>query len=155
MFINIIIITIIIIRGITTAIDAAIMPGDAPAAKLGLRELEPLNTGFLLLLSHHADLLAMINAGHMVAASQLAIKLFHNAGAMGIKLVNPGSMQTMDGPAVDVLDIDQTVQDMQATPRQVLTFFLDISDKLNLAHPVHIHLPQLGTPDSLAARDLC
>ncbi len=134
--------------GITTAIDAAITPGDAPAAKLGLRELEPLNTGFLLLLSHHADLLSLINAGDVEAATELAIKLFRNATAMGIKLVNPGSMQTMDGPALDVLDIDQAVEGMQATPRQVLTFFLDLSDKLNIAHPVHIHLPQLGTPDS-------
>ncbi|MFG0251191.1 MAG: amidohydrolase family protein [Phycisphaeraceae bacterium JB051] len=134
--------------GITTAIDAAITPGDAPAAKLGLRELEPLNTGFLLLLSHHADLLPLINAGHLDAATALATKLFNNAGAMGIKLVNPGSMQAMDGPALDVIDIDQAAQGMTATPRQVLSFFLDLADKLNLAHPIHIHLPQLGTPDS-------
>jgi formylmethanofuran dehydrogenase subunit A len=134
--------------GITTAIDAAITPGDAPAARLGLREFEPLNTGFLLLLSHHADLLPLINAGQWVAATEIAVKLFNHAGAMGIKLVNPGSMHAMDGPALDVIDIDEAVHGMAVTPRQVLTFFLDLADKLNLAHPIHIHLPQLGTPDS-------
>jgi formylmethanofuran dehydrogenase subunit A len=137
--------------GYTMAVDAAIAPGDAPAARVGLRELAPLHTAFLLLLSHHGPLLELLQYHQWDVARDLAMHLFTQSGAMGIKLVNPGSMHAMDGPAMDVVDIDSTVEGMHATPRQVLDFFLDLSDKLHLAHPVHIHLPQLGTPQSCAS----
>ncbi|HCD33652.1 MAG TPA: hypothetical protein DER01_14680 [Phycisphaerales bacterium] len=148
--------------GYTTAIDAAITPGDAPAARLQLRELAPLDTGFLLLLSHHADVLALLEAQQFEAARDRAVHLYQLSGAMGIKLVNPGSVHATDGPALDVTDIDTAVDGMSVTPRQVLHFFLDLADTLKLSHPIHIHLPQLGTPGScdatlqwLAAMDGC
>lgn len=134
--------------GYTTLIDAAIAPGDAPAARLQLREFSPIHTGFLLLLSHHGDLLSLLNHQQWDRARDLATHLYHNSGAMGIKLVNPGSMHTHDGPALDVTDIDTVVNGMQVSPRAILSFFLDLADSLNLAHPIHIHLPQLGTPES-------
>ncbi|MBL4700903.1 MAG: amidohydrolase family protein [Phycisphaeraceae bacterium] len=137
--------------GYTAAVDAAITPGDAPAARLQLREFLPLNTSFLLLLSHHQPLLEKLEAQQDDQAMSLAVSLFKQSGAMGIKLVNPGSVHAMDGPALDVVDIDQTVAGMRRTPREVLRFFLDVAEQLKLAHPLHIHLPQLGTPGSCEA----
>ena len=137
--------------GYTTAIDAAITPGDAPAARLQLRELAPLDTRFLLLLSHHADVLPLLQVQQFDEARDLASHLYQLSGAMGIKLVNPGSVHATDGPALDVIDIDTAVKGMSVTPRQVLHFFLDLADTLKLSHPIHIHLPQLGTPGSCEA----
>ena len=140
--------------GYTTAVDAAITPGDAPAARLQLKKFLPLNTSFLLLLSHYQPLLEKLKKLEVQQDDQarsLAIRLFKQSGAMGIKLVNPGSTHAMDGPALDVVDIDQAVSGMTRTPREVLYFFLDVAEQLKLAHPLHIHLPQLGTPGSCDA----
>lgn len=136
--------------GYTTAIEAAIPPGpgNSQAALYHLRDFMPLNTGFLLLMSHDGPLLSLINDGKVEQAKTHAIKRYHQSHAMGIKLVNPGSVHCEDGPALDVDDIDTAVDGMTATPRQILELFLEVVDELDLAHPLHIHLPQLGTPGS-------
>lgn len=134
--------------GYTFAVDAAIAPGDAPAARIALRELAPLATAFLLLLSHHWPVMELLQYQQWDVARDLATHLFKCSGAMGIKLVNPGSIHALDGPALDVTDIDTVVEGMHITPRRFLNFYLDLADHLQLSHPVHIHLPQLGTPES-------
>lgn len=137
--------------GYTRVVDAAIAPGDAPAAHVQLRELAPLRTAYLLLLSHHQPVLELLQYHQWDVARDLARHVFEVSGAMGIKLVNPGSMHAMDGPALDVTDIDHAVEGMHLTPRQMLDFYLDLADELQLAHAMHIHLPQLGTPESSAS----
>lgn len=127
--------------GYTTVIDAAVPPADAAVARATAARMKPLDVRYLLDLGTH-DLLVETLARHGDAAAlDLLAALLRDSGAMGLKLVNPGHVASLDHP----------INGTPITPRRLMRFAAAAARTLGLSHPLHLHAPDLGMPDSVAS----
>ncbi len=138
--------------GYTTAIEAAVSPSGARQTHLELEDTPNLDAGFLLLLANHQNVIDLLDRGDRDGAVAFIGHLLRTTGALGIKVVNPGGVESWrrDPRQQIVESIDQAVSGSKVTPRQILTLMADAAEALKLAHPPHVHCNRLGLPGNVA-----
>lgn len=138
--------------GYTTAIEAAIAATGARQTHFELAATPNLDTGFLLLLANHEQVLEAMVKSDAEALRILVAALLERTGAFGIKIVNPGAVaawQRHRGNPLELQTIDDKLGSTTLTPRAILTQLADVADALKLPHPVHVHANRLGVPGNI------
>lgn len=126
--------------GYTTAIDPAVPPEDVATAHATLAQMPWMDTGFLLELGSHDELVGALAEHGEPAAVELVGKLVEQSGALGLKLVSLRHAQGLDAP----------INDSAITTRQLIRFAAEAAARLPVAHPLQLHVPELGGPDNIA-----
>jgi formylmethanofuran dehydrogenase subunit A len=138
--------------GYTTAIEAAIAATGARQTHFELAATPNIDTGFLLLLANHEQVLETLVKGDEEQLRDLVSALMQRTGAFGIKIVNPGAVaawQRHGGNPLEVQSIDDHLGSTTLTPRRILTQLAVVADALKLPHPVHVHANRLGAPGNI------
>lgn len=117
--------------GYTAVIDAAIAPSQADQANAQLDHLAAIDSGHLLLIDRHPDLLTLLKSGDRSAAIDLIGQWIKRCRAYGIK--------TVACPPQD--DSDR---------HGMLPWLWQAAEYWKLPHPLHIHASGLGTPNAMA-----
>ncbi len=132
--------------GYTTAFDAAIAPLGARHAHHELRDTPVIDKGFLILLGNDHYVMDQIRAGESGRLKDYVAWMLGATGAYGVKVVNPGGVETWKQGKGNVATLDDVVDHFRVTPRQILTELARVGDELGLPHPAHVHGPNLGLP---------
>ena len=152
--------------GYTAAIEPAVPPATAANAHLQLDRLPNLDAGLLVLFGNHEAVISRLIAGDRAGAIDVVRHLLHATRAYGIKAVNPAAVAIWRRHAnrhhIESLDdslagaagttgksASKTGLDA-ITPRAILELLTEAQEQLHLAHPTHIHGPQLGDPNNVA-----
>ncbi|MFW6060946.1 MAG: amidohydrolase family protein [Phycisphaeraceae bacterium] len=125
--------------GYTTIIDAAVPPDDVPLAHATLDRMPAIDTGFLLELGTHDEVVHALAHHGEAEALEIVDGLVTRSGAFGIKLVNLRHAEGLDAP----------LSGTTITPRRLIHFAAEAAEHLPLVHPVHLHVPDLGDPDNV------
>jgi len=136
--------------GYTTAIEAAIAPSGARHCHAEFNDTPNIDRGFLLLLANHELLLRYLERGELELARNLVAWLLRQAGAFGIKAVNPGGVTHWLNTGGTVNDFSAPLPGRNVSPRQIVEFLADAAEYLQLPHAVHVHPNGLGTPGNIA-----
>ena len=132
--------------GYTTAVDAAIAPLGARHAHHELRDTPILDKAFLVLLGNNHYVMDRIRGGERNRLRDYVAWLLGATRGFGVKVVNPGGVETWKQGRGNVTSLDDIVDHFKVTPRQILTELARAVDELKLPHPVHVHGPNLGLP---------
>jgi formylmethanofuran dehydrogenase subunit A len=125
--------------GYTTVIDAAVPFSEAEFAHRTLDDTPNLDAGFLLEIGGDPQLIELIaDQGPDAAVPYLGQKL-HESQAFGLKIVNPGASDRLDG----------RLGESSVTGRQLLRACAAAAQELKLSHPLHVHGFQLGQPGNV------
>lgn len=132
--------------GYTTAFDAAVPPLSARHAHEELQDTPIIDKGFYVMLGNHQYLLKQLGRGEEERARNFIGWIVGAAKAYGVKIVNPGGVETWKQSGGNVRSLDDVVPHFQVTPRQILQGIARNVDALGLPHPVHLHCNNLGLP---------
>jgi formylmethanofuran dehydrogenase subunit A len=136
--------------GYTTVVEAAAPPLAARHVLSELRDTPMIDKAFLILMGNNQVLFKLIRrSGGAVGAGGDRIKdavawWLEATGGYGVKLVNPGGVESFKQDNGNVHSLDDEVPGFRVTPRQVLEAIGGAVDELGLPHPVHIHANNLG-----------
>jgi len=133
--------------GYTTALDAAIPGLHARAAHAEFADTPHIDKGFLQLLGNHPYLLGLIGDGRREELDAAVAWNLSAARSYGVKVVNPGGVENYKRISRQRIEqLDQEVDGLGVTPRQIVRELAASADRLALPHPVHIHCNNLGIP---------
>ena len=133
--------------GYTTVVDAATPPLLARHTLAELRDTPIIDAAFLVLMGNNLALFELIReqardgSGHLADAVAWWLEA---TGGYGVKLVNPGGVEMWKRGNRNVTSLDDEVEGLGVTPRQVLDAMATAVDELGLPHPVHVHCNNLG-----------
>ena len=133
--------------GYTTVIDAAIAPLAARHALAELRDTPLIDPGFLILLGDNQvvyELIREAGGGTSQTLRDAVAWWLESTGALGVKLVNPGGAERWKRGNGRLTSLDEPVNELGVTPRQVLDALATAAHELGLPHPVHVHCHGLG-----------
>jgi formylmethanofuran dehydrogenase subunit A len=141
--------------GYTTGIEPAVPPVSANIAHRQLDALPNLDTGILVLLGNHEAVIERLEQGDRSGAKAVVQQILAATGAYGIKAVNPAAVAIWrrDPAKHHIESIDDTPTmplRSKLSPRAMLELLTEAQEDLGLAHPTHIHGPQLGEPGNVA-----
>ena len=132
--------------GYTTCFEPAMMPVNARQSHLEMADTPMLDTGAYALLGNDDFLLRLLNARkEQPLVNDYVAWTIHASRAMGIKVVNPGGISAFKFNQRK-LDLDETNNYYEITPRNVLTALLDALEAIGVPHPLHVHGCNLGVP---------
>jgi formylmethanofuran dehydrogenase subunit A len=129
--------------GYTTAVDAAVMPDDAPLVRQWVQSLSGLDYGFLVLGAHHPLVIEQIQKKSLSGLSAVLEELVHTTGALGVKVVNPSGAGRQP-----LADLNQPGP-YGFSPAEHLARMAEAVSTLKLVHPLHIHGLDLGVPGNV------
>jgi formylmethanofuran dehydrogenase subunit A len=134
--------------GYTTVNDAAIAPAGAFLAHEELAETPLVDRGFLTLAGNHRYLLEVLREGQSVDSKVESFVrwLVWRTGSLGIKVVNPGGIETWKQGLPRISALDDQVPEFGISPRMILESLCKASAGIGLPHPVHLHSLNLGLP---------
>lgn len=134
--------------GYTTVVEAATPPLAARHTLAELRDTPVIDAAFLILMGNNLPLFELIRSGRGsagVARLQDAMAWYLEAtGGYGVKLVNAGGVEMWKRRNRDVASLDEELDGLGVTPRQVVEQLVTAADGLGLPHPAHIHCHNLG-----------
>lgn len=136
--------------GYTTVMEAAVPPSGARVAHAELRETPIVDKGFYVLMGNNEYLMRAIARGEAGSARDFAAWLISAAKAYAIKIVNPGGVAAWKSRRADVRGLDDPVDGLGVTPRQIVRTLAAAAEELALPHPVHIHCNNLGIAGNAA-----
>lgn len=136
--------------GYTTAIEAAIAPSGARQCHLEFADTPILDRGFLLLLANHELLFDLLERDEDELARGVVAWLLHQTGSFGIKGVNPGGVSHWLSTAEALTSFSAPLPGRKISPRRIVEFLAHTADTLQLPHPLHLHVNQLGVPGNIA-----
>jgi formylmethanofuran dehydrogenase subunit A len=136
--------------GYTTAVDAAVPPLGARHAHHELRDTPAIDKAFLVLMGNNHYVMDQIRAGERERLRAYVAWLLGATRGYGVKVVNPGGIETWKQGCGNLHALDQNVPHFGVTPRQILTELAAAVDELSVPHPVHVHGPNLGLPGNAA-----
>lgn len=125
--------------GYSGVIDAAVPPEDVAWAHKTLDQMPWMDTGFLLELGSHDELIAALTTHGEAAAGEVIRRLIAESGALGLKLVSLRHSEGLDAP----------INGTRVTPRRLIRFAAEAAAELPVAHPLQLHVPDLGSPDNI------
>ena len=132
--------------GYTTVNDAAIAPAGAYLAHSELSETPLVDRSLLVLAGNHRYLLEALAAGETGLVEPFVRWLVWRAGALGIKVVNPGGIEAWKQGRGRISGLDDPVPEFGITPRLILESLCRASHTIGLPHAVHLHSLNLGLP---------
>ncbi len=135
--------------GYTTAIEAAIAPSGARQCHWEFADTPILDRGFLLLLANHELLFDLLERREDDLARHVVAWLLKQTGAFGIKGVNPGGVSHWLSTAEAITSFSAPLPGRRISPRRIVEFLAQTADALNLPHPLHLHVNQLGVPGNV------
>jgi formylmethanofuran dehydrogenase subunit A len=128
--------------GYTTVVDAATPPLAARHTLAELRDTPIVDAAFLVLMGNNLPLFKLIRENGPV--TEAVAWWLEATGGYGAKLVNPGGVEMWKHGNGNVTALDDEVEGLGVTPRQVLEAIAGSVDELGLPHPVHVHCNNLG-----------
>lgn len=141
--------------GYTTGIEPAVPPAGAGIAHRQLDALPNLDTGILVLLGNHEAVIERMEQGDRAGAKAVVQQIIAATGAYGIKAVNPAAVAIWrrDPGKHHIESIDDSPGKplrSKLSPRAMVELLTEVQEELGLAHPTHLHGPQLGEPGNVA-----
>ena len=137
--------------GYTTCFEPAMLPANARQSHMEMRDTPWLDTGGYVVLGNDRMLLNMIASG----AGQETINdyvawMVASSAAMAIKVVNAGGIDAFKFNQRQ-LNVDEVHPALPVRPRDILWSLSTAAEELGLAHPLHVHCSNLGTPGNIAS----
>jgi formylmethanofuran dehydrogenase subunit A len=132
--------------GYATAVDAAIAPLGARATHHEFRDTPIIDKAFLVLIGNNHYVMDRIKGGERERLKGFVAWLLGATKGFGVKVVNPGGVETWKQGHGNVSTLDDVVPHFEVTPRQILTEIARAVDELALPHPMHLHGLNLGLP---------
>ncbi len=132
--------------GYTTAFDAAIPPIAARHAHEEFHDTPVIDKGFLVLLGNNVFALRELAAGNQEILQSYVAWLLGACKGFGVKLVDPGAVEAWKCGKPTQLALDDTVESVGCTPREIIVALTQAVGDLHLPHAVHIHCNNLGLP---------
>lgn len=136
--------------GYTTAVDAAIPPLSARLAHAELNDTPVIDKAMLILLGNNHQVMDWIAQADQPALKDYVAWMLNATRALGIKVVNPGGVETWKQGGTRLAALDDTVSGFGVTPRSILCDLARASDELGIPHPIHLHGLNLGLPGNAA-----
>jgi formylmethanofuran dehydrogenase subunit A len=135
--------------GYTTCFEPAMLPANARQSHIEMRDTPWLDTGGYVVLGNDRMLLNLIAC----RASQQQINdyvawMVASSAAMAIKVVNAGGIDAFKFNQRQ-LNVDEAHPRLPVTPRDILWSLSTAAEELGLAHPLHVHCSNLGTPGNI------
>jgi formylmethanofuran dehydrogenase subunit A len=134
--------------GYTLVIDAAIALPAAGLAHLELADLPIIDAGFLVLSGNEWPLLEAVRGLETNLVRDLIGWRLDRAGAWGLKVVDPGGIESWKSGHAYPTELDDQVARFGITPRQLLVPLARAIEELRIPHPMHLHGLKLGLPGS-------
>jgi len=132
--------------GYTSAVDAAIPPLGARHAHHELRDTPVIDKAILVLMGNNHNVMDRIREGEHASLRDYVAWLLQATRAYGVKVVNPGGVESWKQGQGTVATLDQVVPHFDVTPRQILVELARAVDDLEIPHPIHLHTLNLGIP---------
>ena len=132
--------------GYGTAVDAAISPLGARPTHQEFRDTPIIDKAFLVLIGNNHYLMDRIRQGERERISNFVAWILGATKAYGVKVVNPGGVETWKQGKGSVASLDDQVDHFGVTPRQIIAEVARAVDDLRLPHPMHLHGLNLGLP---------
>lgn len=131
--------------GYTTAMEAAVTPIGARHTLEELHDTPVIDKGFYVLLGNNIFLHQLLKEGRREEFKQAVAWWINSTKAYTSKLVNPGGDEPWKGKRnSNVADIDEKMDVMDISPRQIIDAFIEVVNEFGLPHPPHIHCNNLG-----------
>ena len=135
--------------GYTTCFEPAMLPANARQSHIEMRDTPWLDTGGYVVLGNDRMLLNMLAS----RASQQQVNdyvawMVVSSAAMAIKVVNAGGIDAFKFNQRQ-LNVDEAHPQLPVTPREILWSLSTAAEELGLAHPLHVHCSNLGTPGNI------
>lgn len=132
--------------GYTAAFDAAVPPLSARHVHEELQDTPIIDKGFYLMLGNNQYVMQQLARGEEERLRSYIGWIVSAAKAYGVKIVNPGGVETWKQTNRTVRSLDDRVPYFNVSPRHILQGIARNVDALGLPHPVHIHCNNLGVP---------
>jgi formylmethanofuran dehydrogenase subunit A len=136
--------------GYATAVDAAIAPLMARQTHHELDDTPIIDKAFLVLMGNNHYVMDRVRDGDHERLRAFVAWTLAATKAFGVKVVNPGGVETWKQGKGNVATLDDVVPGFEVTPRGILTGLARAVDEFGLPHPVHVHGPNLGLPGNAA-----
>ena len=136
--------------GYATAVDAAIAPLGARATHQEFGDTPIIDKAFLVLVGNNHYAMDRIKAGERERLKLFLAWLLGATKGFGLKVVNPGGVETWKQGRGNVASLDDVVPHFEVTPRRIMTEIARAVDELGLPHPMHLHGLNLGLPGNAA-----
>ncbi|MFN5394514.1 MAG: formylmethanofuran dehydrogenase subunit A [Planctomycetota bacterium] len=135
--------------GYTTCFEPAMLPANARQSHIEMRDTPWLDTGGYVVLGNDRMLLNMLacRASQQQVNDYVAWMVVSSA-AMAIKVVNAGGIDAFKFNQRQ-LNVDEAHPQLPVTPREILWSLSTAAEELGLAHPLHVHCSNLGTPGNI------
>jgi len=133
------------IMGYTTVVEPAMPPLSAMHTHEELRDIPMLDKLALPLFGFNWFVMKYVGRGEIDKLAAYVAWVLKTTKGYGIKIVNPGGGENWKwGKNVNSLD-DQVIH-FGVTPREILNSLMEVSEILDLPHPIHVHTNRLGQP---------
>jgi len=135
--------------GYTAGFEPAILPVNARQAHMEMGDIPILDKGGYVLLGNDDFFLRMMTAKKdQQAINDYVAWILHASKAIGIKVVNAGGINAFKFNQRQ-LDLDETNQYYNVSPREILIVLATAVKELGVTHPLHVHGSNLGVPGNI------
>ena len=135
--------------GYTAGFEPAVLPVNARQAHMEMGDIPILDKGGYVMLGSDDYLLRMLTAKKdQQAINDYVAWTLNAAKGIGIKVVNPGGINAFKFNQRK-LDLDETNQHYNVTPREILKSLATAVKELGIKHPLHVHGSNLGVPGNI------
>lgn len=135
--------------GYTAGFEPAILPVNARQAHMEMGDIPILDKGGYVLLGNDDFFLRMMTAKKdQQAINDYVAWILHASKAIGIKVVNAGGINAFKFNQRE-LDLDETNQYYNVSPREILIVLATAVKELGVTHPLHVHGSNLGVPGNI------
>ncbi len=131
--------------GYTTIWEAAAPPLGARHTHEELIDIPIVDKGFFVLLGSNYFILKHVEEDNFPALKNYVAWIMDATKGYAVKIVNPGGVESWKW-GKNVTSLDDTVQNFEVTPREILTNLARAVDELHLPHSIHVHCNNLGSP---------
>ncbi|MBU7014134.1 MAG: formylmethanofuran dehydrogenase subunit A [Theionarchaea archaeon] len=135
--------------GYTTVWEAAAPPLGARHSHEELLDIPIVDKGIFTLMGSNYFVLKYTEEGEFEKLKNFVAWLLHATKGYAVKIVNPGGVESWKW-GKNVSSLDDTVQNFNVTPREILKNLARAADELHLPHSIHVHCNNLGSPGNYA-----
>ena len=137
--------------GYTACFEPAMLPANARHSHAEMQDTPWLDTGGYAVLGNDRMLLSMLaNRASQQEVNAYVAWMVASSAAMAIKVVNAGGIDAFKFNQ-RALNVDEVHPRSGIAPRDILWSLATAAEELGLAHPIHVHCSNLGTPGNIAA----
>ncbi len=131
--------------GYTTIWEAAAPPLGARHSHEELMDIPIVDKGIFTLMGSNYFVLKYVEEGDFDKLKNFVAWLLDATKGYAVKIVNPGGVESWKW-GKNVHSLDDTVQNYNVTPREILKNLAKAADELKLPHSIHVHCNNLGSP---------